>query len=190
MPPVNSWTWWCGCSLTAGPAGRAVYSPLCYHQLCASVHVTATRHVTPPPASVSVPQQPADHHRRLLLLVPSPWSRWVVIKAHLTLISRELSLLWISQLDWVFILFYHLFSSDLCSLTVFSSLSSSAFYLTSSDWDRWVCQAQLFGWMMYHQGSGLQSGHVLFCYNNISTVLTYLIYSSDLLQGQRERSHI
>lgn len=55
------------------------------------------RHVTAACLSVRA-QRPADHLQRLLLLVLSPWSRWVVIKLHLTFIPHKLSLLWISQL--------------------------------------------------------------------------------------------
>lgn len=62
-----------------------------------------------------------------------------------------------------FIMFYHLFSSDLCLLP-FTSLPHQSFSNKemSPAWDRGACYTQLFGWMMYHQGLGLQSGHVLF----------------------------
>lgn len=78
-----------------------------------------------------------------------------------------------------FPMFNHLFGSDLCSLPVFHSLPLQSFYLTGADEAR---HAQLFGWMMYHWSLGLQSGHVLYCYNNISP--TCLIYSCELKQGQ------
>ncbi len=180
MLPLNSWTWSCGCCLTAGPAVR---SPICRHQLCPSVHVTGLI-MWPLPASVSA-QQPADHHRELLLLVPGPWSRWVLIKPHLALISR---LLWIRQLVWVLECF------SVCSaLICVWGLYFPAFPFTISsntetfpDWDGWACHTQLFSCMMYDQGSGLLSGHVLFCYNSISTALASVIYSAELLQGQTE----
>lgn len=183
MLPANSWTWSCGCSLTARPVGPAVRSALCYHQLCtrdAARHVTAaclqcqsSAACRPPPEAVVVSSKSLEQmngHKTSPRIKP----------------PGELSLLWISQLVWVLSCFI-ICLALICvrclyfPASLFSPLSNGE---TSPDWDRWACHTQLFGRMMYHQDSGLQSGHVLFCYNNISTALTYLIYSCDLLQGR------
>lgn len=121
----------------------------------------ATRHVTAACLGVRA-QQPADHHhRRLLLFVPNPWSRWVFIKLHLTLSLQQAQLITNLSARLCSVKFYHLFSSDLPSQP-----PSSLFYLTGSPLltgtDEPVTLSCPAVWWMRHWGSGLQSVHVLF----------------------------
>lgn len=44
------------------------------------------------------------------------------------------------------------------------------------------------GPVIYHHGSGSQSGRVLFCYNNISRALTHLIYRLTYRRGSQTRA--
>lgn len=123
--PASSWARSCGCSLTAAPA---VNSPLSYHRLFALVHVTAlVMWLLPAPVS-ELNRPPLEAVR--------PWSGGVHIKLHLTLSPLHAQLIANQSASSGLIMFNHLFSCDLCLLSLFFSLLLSSHCESFPEWDK------------------------------------------------------
>lgn len=143
MLHVNSWAWWCGCSLTAGPAACSPALPPPTASMCAR---EGARHVTAACLGVRA-QRPADHHRPAVVVSSGSLEQMSGSKTSPHIRPQQAQRLMNPSASLCFPMFNHLFGSDLCSLPVFHSLPLQSFYLTGADEAR---HAQLFGWMMYH----------------------------------------
>ena len=179
MLTVNSWPWWCGCSLTAGPAAR---SPALWPPTVSMCAREGACHVTTACLGVRA-QRPADHHhhRLLLLLVPGPWSRWVVLKPHLTSGPNKLGVLWIRQLVCVFQCSAVCLALICVRCLYFTAFLFKSFYLTGQT--KPVTLSCLAGWCITEARAYSQD----ICFTVTTTSAptpTCLIYSCDLKQGQ------
>lgn len=166
-----------GCTLTGG---RAVRSPRCHHQQLCTWRRSSCDCCPPRCQSSAVSRPPSE----AVVFSPKSWEQMSGHKTSPYIKSPQIQLIMNLSASLGFML-HHLFSSDLCLLPFFSGHPSQSFI--SQGVLSWLGQMSLSHSAVrlddVSPGLCLQSGHVLFCYNNISTALPCLIYSLDLVQG-------